>query len=404
MSESSTLKSQTETWIERGQASVMNTYNRFPVALKRGAGCQMWDVDGKRYLDFLSGIAVNSLGHGHEKLVSALNAQMADLMHCSNLYWIPAQIELAELLVKNSPFDKAFFCNSGAEAVESALKLARKYGKTKHNATRTKVIAMTNSFHGRTYGAMTLTGQAKYQADFTPLVPDVIHVPFNDFVALQAAMTPEICAIILEPIQGEGGIQPADPAYLKQVRTLCDAQDIVLIFDEVQTGIGRTGKLFSFQHAGVQPDVIALAKGLGGGFPIGAMLAVDKVAAAFQPGDHASTFGGNPMACTAGKIVLEALLQDGLLSHAAEMGTYLQMRLQELQQQFPAIQNVRGLGLMQGIELNQPVADIVKECLENGLLLVGAGANVIRFVPPLTVGKVEIDEALQILSNLLRRR
>jgi acetylornithine/N-succinyldiaminopimelate aminotransferase len=402
MSESSTLNTQTKTWIERGGACVMNTYNRFPVALKRGVGCEVWDVDGKRYLDFVSGIAVNSLGHGHEKLVSALSAQMAELMHCSNLYWISAQIELAELLVKNSPFDQAFFCNSGAEAVESALKLARKYGKTQ-NSKRTKVIAMQNSFHGRTYGAMTLTGQAKYQADFTPLVPDVIHVPFNDFSALQQAITPEVCAIILEPVQGEGGIQPADPAYLKQVRALCDAQDIVLIFDEVQTGIGRTGKLFGFEHGGVQPDVIALAKGLGGGFPIGAMLAVDKVAAAFQPGDHASTFGGNPMACTAGKIVLEALLQEGVLDHAAEMGTYLQMRLQELQQEFPAIQNVRGIGLMQGIELNQPAAGIVKECLENGLLLVGAGANVIRFVPALTVGKAEIDEALQILSDVFRR-
>lgn len=395
---SSAMLQDTQTdWIARGQQVVMNTYGRFPIVIELGEGCTLFDVNGKSYLDFVSGIAVNNLGYQHPVWMAELSEQLGKFAHCSNLYWNPPQIELAELLTRFSAFDRVFFCNSGAEAVEAALKLARKYGKH-----RKHVIAMENSFHGRTYGAMTLTGQPKYHKNFEPLVPEISYAAFNNFEAVSAQVTQETCAILIEPIQGEGGIQPANPDFLKKVRALCDEKDIVLIFDEVQCGIGRTGKLFGYENFDMTPDMIALAKGLGGGFPIGAMMAVEKVAV-FEPGDHASTFGGNALACKAGKAVLDTLLmnEQALLKHTVEIGNYLKSKLAELQKTQPMITDIRGMGLMIGIELDRTVASTVQKCIEQGLLLVGAGPNVLRFVPPLIVTKTEIDAAIAILTNVL---
>lgn len=398
----STLSATQTDWLNRGQSVLMNTYKQFPVALSHGEGCYLWDVNGKKYLDFVSGIAVNCLGYGHPALTEKLSEQAAKLLHCSNLYWNTPQVELAEMLTSVSAFSRVFFCNSGAEAVEAALKLARKASQVKYGQNRSTVIAMENSFHGRTYGAMSLTGQSKYHAGYAPLVSEIVHVPFNNLEALQAQLTEHVCAILVEPIQGEGGVQPADPQYLKALRAICDERDILLIFDEVQSGIGRTGKLFAYEWSGVAPDIITLAKGLGGGFPIGAMLVNEKAAPYFQPGDHASTFGGNPMACMAGKTVLSVLLEEDLLSNVMAQGTYLAQKLAALKALYPEkIQEVRGMKLMQGIELNQSVAPVIDACLERGLLLVGAGPNVIRFVPPLIVQTEQIDEAMHILADVL---
>jgi len=382
---------------EKGQEYVMNTYSRFPLAFSHGDGMYITDENGKTYLDFVAGIAVNCLGHGHKGLADAIAAQAQKLIHCSNLYWTKPQAELAEKLVQNSCFEKVFFCNSGAEAVEALLKLARKYGGAKN---KYEIITMEHSFHGRTIGALTATGQLKYQKGFAPLVPGVLHVPFNDFDALKAAVNHKTCAVLMEPVQGEGGIRPADAEYLKKVRQLCDEKDILLLFDEIQCGLGRTGSLFAYRHFGVEPDAVALAKGLGGGVPIGAMLAGPRCATTLQPGEHASTFGGNPLATAAGNVVLDELT-GGVVANAKAMGAYLREQLLALQAEFPCVQDVRGVGLLQGIELDKPVAPIVAACIEKGLLLVGAGVNVLRFVPALVVEKKHIDEAMQILRSAL---
>lgn len=391
-----------KTLVQRGSEVVMNTYSRFPVALERGEGTVVWDINGKKYLDFVAGIAVNCLGHNHKKLTAKIAEQASKLIHCSNLYYTEPQIELAEKLVKYSDFNKVFFCNSGAEANESALKLCRKYAKMK-GKEGSGIITMLKSFHGRTYGAVTATGQEKYQKGLDPLLPGISHVPFNDIKALKAAASKETCGILMEVIQGEGGIIPADKEYLKQVRQLCDELDILLIFDEVQTGIGRTGELFAYQCYGVVPDAVTSAKGLAGGVPIGALLANDKAAAAFQPGDHASTFGGNSLATAAGSVVIEELMESGLLEQVQKQGDFLKEKLEELKTKTDLIADIRGMGLIQGIELKIPAAPIITDCIEQGLLLVGAGANVIRFVPALIVSKEEIEEALKILEGALQR-
>ena len=375
----------------------MNTYGRFPLAFSHGEGMYITDEDGKTYLDFVAGIATNCLGHGHKKLAAAVAEQAQNLIHCSNLYWTKPQTSLAEKLITNSCFDKAFFCNSGAEAVEAVLKLARKYGGA---TNRYEIITMEHSFHGRTMGALSATGQIKYQKGFSPLVPHIKHVPFNDFDALRAAATRKTCAILLEPVQGEGGIRPADVEYLKKVRRLCSDEDILLMFDEIQCGIGRTGSLFAYQHFGVEPDAVALAKGLGGGMPIGAMLAAKKCSTTLGPGEHASTFGGNPLATAAGNVVLDELL-GGVLANAKTMGEYLREQLLALQKDFSCIVDVRGVGLLQGIELNKLAAPVVKACINKGLLLVNAGTNVVRFVPALIVEKKHIDEMIAVLRNAL---
>lgn len=386
--------------IENGMNAVMNTYGRFPLVLEKGEGVYVWDEQGKKYLDFVAGIAVNALGHSHPGLCAAIAAQAKEMIHVSNLYWTKPQVELAQKLVANSCFDKVFFCNSGAEAIEGCLKLSRKYAD-KAGSDKTEIIAMENSFHGRTFGAVTVTGQTKYQKGLAPMLPGIDHVPFNQLEAVHARVTEKTGAILLEPIQGEGGIHPAALTFLQGLRKLCDEKDIMLIFDEVQCGVGRTGKLFAYEHYGVQPDALVLAKGLAGGVPIGALLAKEKFAQAFSPGDHASTFGGNPLAAASGGVVIDELLENGLLRHVQEVGAYLIERLNDLKSKKTVINDVRGMGLMQGIELNVPVADIIQCCMENGLLLVNAGTNIIRFVPPLIVTKPEIDEALDILEQAL---
>lgn len=391
-----------EELINKGKKYVMNTYNYFPLIVEKGEGCYVWDVEGNKYLDFVSGIAVNALGYKNQEYIDNLTNQLNQISHCSNLYWNKPQIELAETLVENSCFDRVFFCNSGAEAIEASLKLARKYGKTQKGENCFEIITMKQSFHGRTLGAITATGQEKYQKDFTPLLPGIVYAEYNNFESVKEKVSENTCAILVEPIQGEGGIKPANPEFLKDLRSLCTEKNILLIFDEVQCGIGRTGKLFAYEHYGVEPDIIALAKGLGNGQPIGAMMAKENAAQAFQPGDHASTFGGNPVSCTAGLTVIKQLLNNGILQNAQSQGEYLKNKLIQLKKDLNIVSDVRGMGLMQGIELSVTVSEIIKKCMDKGLLLVGAGANVIRFVPPLIIKKKEIDQAMQILSSVLQ--
>lgn len=379
---------------------VMNTYSRFPLVIDRGEGCYLYDTDGKKYLDMCAGIAVNALGYSNEKLKNALKEQIDKLCHVSNLYYTEPQIKAAKLLVENSHFHQAFFCNSGAEANEAALKLARKYGKTK-SLEKTNIISMYESFHGRTYGAVSATGQEKYQKSFTPILPGFEYAIYNDIESLRQIINKETCAVILEVIQGEGGIKVGDKAYLQEVQKLCKTYDALLIVDEVQTGIGRCGTLFAYEQFGLEPDVVTLAKGLGGGVPVGAMLCNQK-ANVFVPGDHASTFGGNPLVTTAASVVLEELLAQGMLEEIKQVGDYLYAALTSLKEKYKMIKEVRGLGLMQGIELDRPAKEVIGKCIEQGMLVVGAGEKVIRFVPPLIVTKEQVDEGLGILEKAIQ--
>lgn len=384
-----------------GQQYVMNTYGRLPMALVKGEGAWVWDAEGRQYLDFVSGLAVNSLGHAHPKVVAAITKQAQALLHCSNLYWIEPQVKLAKCLVENSCAAKAFFCNSGAEANEGAIKLARKYANQNYGPEKYEIITATNSFHGRTLATITATGQTKYQKGFAPLPEGFTYVAFNDLAALEKAIGPHTCAVLLEPVQGEGGVIPADPAYLTGVKRLCEEKGLLLIFDEVQSGLGRTGKFLAYQHYGVEPDIITLAKALGGGFPIGAMLAKDHVAQAFQPGDHASTFGGNPLASSAALAAMETLLMEGVLENTQVVGAYFKAKLTELIGQFSFVKEVRGMGLMLGLELTIEGKDIVARCLEQGLLINCTNVNVLRFLPPLIISQAEVDQALEILKKAI---
>jgi acetylornithine/N-succinyldiaminopimelate aminotransferase len=384
---------------------LMNTYTRFPVLLRKGRGMKVWSSDGKEYLDFVGGVAVNILGHCHPRVVVAIQKQAQRLIHVSNYYHIEPQIKLAKLLVENSFADKVFFCNSGAEAMEAAIKLARKYGKEHIDPGRFEIIAANNSFHGRTIAAITASGQEKLQRGFEPLVPGFRHVPFNNIQALRDAVTGNTCAILLEPIQGEGGVRIPEEDYLKAVRDLCNEHNILLILDEVQTGMGRTGKLFAHEHFGITPDIMAMAKGLGGGVPIGAMLATDKVAAGFQPGNHASTFGGNPLVCAAGVATLETLLEDGfILDQCNRMSVYFVKRLEKLKTKFPSVvKEIRGKGLLLGMELTTEGDPIVRACLEKGLLINCTAGNVLRFIPALIVQRKDIDQLIDALQGILSR-
>jgi acetylornithine/N-succinyldiaminopimelate aminotransferase len=384
---------------------LMNTYTRFPVLLRKGRGMKVWSSDGKEYLDFVGGVAVNILGHCHPRVVVAIQKQAQRLIHVSNYYHIEPQIKLAKLLVENSFADKVFFCNSGAEAMEAAIKLARKYGKEHIDPGRFEIIAANNSFHGRTIAAITASGQVKLQRGFEPLVPGFRHVPFNNIQALRDAVTGNTCAILLEPIQGEGGVRIPEEDYLKAVRDLCNEHNILLILDEVQTGMGRTGKLFAHEHFGITPDIMAMAKGLGGGVPIGAMLATDKVAAGFQPGNHASTFGGNPLVCAAGVATLETLLEDGfILDQCNRMSVYFVKRLEKLKTKFPSVvKEIRGKGLLLGMELTTEGEPIVRACLEKGLLINCTAGNVLRFIPALIVQRKDIDQLIDALQGILSR-
>jgi acetylornithine/N-succinyldiaminopimelate aminotransferase len=389
-------------WIEKADKYIMKTYGRYPLVPVKGEGCYLWDADGKRYLDFLAGVAVNNLGHCHPAVTKALTKQAAELIHCSNYYHIPQQIELAELLCTNSFADKAFFCNSGAEANEAAIKLARRYSREKFGADRYEIITALSSFHGRTMATVSATGQEKVQKFFDPLLHGFRHVPFNDAAALRAAVSPCTCAVMLEPIQGEGGVVVPSAEYLREVREICNENGLILIFDEVQVGMGRTGKLFAHEHFGITPDIMTLAKALAGGAPIGTMLATDELASAFTPGTHGSTFGGNPLVTAAGIATVRAILEEGILNRTEEIGEYLTGELEALAKKFPEIiTEVRGIGLMIGVQLAVPGADIVKKALERGLLLNCAQEKVLRFVPPLIIGKKEVDEMLTTLTGIL---
>lgn len=388
-------------WIERGEKVVMKTYSQFPLIYKEGNGVVVKDDTGKEYIDFVSGIAVNCLGYNNEKYNTAVIKQLSKFNHCSNLYWNKPSIEVAEILVENSDLDKVFYCNSGAEANEAAIKLARKYAKKFKHEEAVEIISMKQSFHGRTIAAITATGQTKYQKGLSPLLPGIKYAEFNDFESVEKLVSEKTCAIMIEPIQGEGGIIPAKKEFLQNVRKLCSKQNIVLIFDEVQCGVGRTGELFAYQCYEVAPDIVTLAKGLGGGLPIGAMLAKDKIAEGFEPGDHASTFGGNPVVCSGSKVILNELLNNGLLQHIKEVGEYLAKKLKDLQLKHSCITDIRGFGLMQGIEVDYNIKDIVTKAMENGLLLVGAGKNVIRFVPPLIITKDEVNKGITILDSVM---
>lgn len=379
---------------------IMGTYKRFPLVLVRGRGMLVWDNDGKEYLDFVAGIAVCSLGHSHPRVVEAIQKQAETLMHVSNLYYIEPQARFAKLLVDHSFADKVFFCNSGAEANEGAIKLARKYSRERMGAGKDEIIAMEESFHGRTLAAITATGQPKYQAGFDPLPAGFKHVPFNDVQALEEAVTERTCAILVEPIQGEGGIRIPSADYLREVRRICDKRSLLMILDEVQVGIGRTGSLFAYEHDGVKPDIMTLAKALGNGFPLGALLATDAVASVFVPGTHASTFGGNPLAMAAGLATLETIFEEGVLENCRNMGDYFIRKLKSLQKKYDFVKEVRGRGLMIGVEIDIDGPNIVNRCMSRGLLINCTSANVLRFVPPLIIMEADIDRGVLLLDEV----
>jgi predicted acetylornithine/succinylornithine family transaminase len=391
--------------IENSNTYLMNTYKRFPIVLRKGRGIKVWGADGKEYLDFVGGIAVNALGHCYPKVVIALQKQAQRLIHVSNFYHIEPQIKLGKLLVEHSFADKVFFCNSGAEANEAAIKLARKYAKEHIGPERFEIITTHNSFHGRTLGALSATGQEKFQKGFEPLLPGFKHVPFDDVTALEKAITKKTCAVMLEPVQGEAGVKVPAPDYLKKVREICDAHGILLILDEVQTGIGRTGKLFAYEHFGITPDIMTLAKAMGGGAPIGAMLATEKVSEAFKPADHGTTFGGNPLVCAAALATIETILDDGLiLDQCRRMGAYLMDKLNSLKKEFSSIiLDVRGMGLLIGMEITRDCAPVVKACMDRGLLINCTAGTVLRFMPPLIVEEDDIDRMTEILQEVFER-
>ena len=381
--------------------NIMNTYRRFPIALRKGSGTRLWDVNGKEYLDLVAGIAVCNLGHCHPNVVAAIKDQADNLMHVSNLYYTEKQAQLARLLVENSFADKVFFCNSGAEANEAAIKLARKYAHENMEPDKFELITMKDSFHGRTMATITATGQEKFQFGFTPLLAGFSYVPFNDLTALEKAITAKTCGIMLEPIQGEGGVIIPDAQYLAGVRDICDRHGILFIMDEVQTGIGRTGKLFAYEYSKIKPDIMTLAKALGNGFPVGAMLATNKIAKAFGPGNHASTFGGNPLAMAAAVATVKTMLQDGILEQSCKTGEYFLSQLKKLRQKHQIITEVRGRGLMLACGLSVEGSDVVNECLKRGLLINCIGGKTLRFVPPLIITTQEVDQAIDILDVVM---
>lgn len=394
----------TEDIQQRSAHAIMNTYARFPVNLVRGKGCKLYDAEDREYLDFVAGVAVNALGHGHPDLVTAVARQAQRLIHASNLFYSEPQVQLAEQLVSRSFADKVFFCNSGAEANETALKLARKYSFQKYGPNRHDVICMNHSFHGRTLATLTATGQSKVRHGFAPLPQGFKYADLNDCSSVERLIDDNTAAVMLEPIQGEGGVVVADGSFLKHVQALCRQRDVLLIVDEVQTGMGRTGTLFAYERYAVRPDIMTLAKGLGGGLPIGACLATDAVAQAFDPGSHGSTFGGNPLACAAALVVLNALIDDNLLERSRTTGAYLSKGLHELQHRIPLIREVRGLGLLQGLALSMEGKPIVESCLARRVLINCTMDTVLRFVPPLIVTNDEVDRLLEVLSDVFTRR
>ncbi len=385
------------TLADRGDATLMHTYGRFPIELVSGDGCRVTDSAGRSYLDMVAGIAVSSLGHRHPAVVAALAAGAEGLIHTSNLYWTEPMVRLAERLTAAAGMDRAFFCNSGAESVEAAIKLARKA-----RPGRPGIVVFSQSFHGRTMGALSATARPRYQEPFLPLLPDVQVVPFGDAAAAEAAIGPDIGLVLAEPVQGEGGVRPAPPGFLERLRERCDDAGALLVFDEVQSGMGRTGTFFAFQSDGVVPDAVTTAKALAGGLPMGALLARGEAAEAFEPGDHASTFGGGPLVAGVANAVLDVILADGFLAEVRSKGDHLRSGLHRVSDRHRSVDGVRGRGLMHGVALSEPRAgEVVDAARELGMLTCPAGADVVRFVPPLVITRDEIDEALEILGDAL---
>ncbi len=387
--------------MQQADQHIAATYLRFPVVFTKGQGATLWDSEGRAYTDFVAGIAVCALGHAHPRIAQAAAEQMNRLVHVSNLYYTQPQTELAAQLTANSFADRVFFGNSGAEANEAAIKLARKYFSSKGETHRWEIIAMQQSFHGRTMATLSATGQDKIRQGFEPVLQRFHFVPYNDIDALERQITDSTCAVMLEPLQGEGGVCLPDPEYIQAVRRLCDQTGVLLIFDEVQTGMGRTGRLFAHQHFGIEPDIMTLAKALANGLPIGAMLARENVAQAFSAGSHASTFGGGPVITAAALEVLKIIQEENILEHCTQMGAYFVKRLEALRARHEVAEEVRGLGLLLGLKLKVDGAPIVKACMEKGFLINCVQNNILRFIPPLIIKKEEIDKLIECLDRIL---
>ncbi|MGD9232075.1 MAG: aspartate aminotransferase family protein [Desulfobacterales bacterium] len=391
----------TQEIIKKADQVIAKTYKRFPIVVAKGEGCMLWDTDGKKYTDFVAGIAVCNLGHAHIGVSKALSMQANTLFHVSNLYYTIPQVELASRLAENSFADRVFFCNSGAEANEAGIKLARKYFKEKGESGRYRIISMEHSFHGRTMATLSATGQDKIKQGFEPVLEGFDCVPFNDIDALRRKIGPSSCAVLIEPIQGEGGVRCPDAGYLEAVRQVCDETGMLLIFDEIQTGMGRTGKLFAYEHFGIAPDIMTLAKALANGLPIGAMLAREEVAEAFGPGSHASTFGGTPVVTAASLEVVRVLLEENIIDHCKKIGVYFKERLSWLKNRHELIEDVRGMGLLLGMKLKIEGDQIVASCMEKGFLINCIQGNILRFIPPLIIEKEEIDALAACLDEIL---
>lgn len=391
-------------YIDQAEKDLLHTYNRYQVVLDRGDGVYLYDMEGKKYLDFCAGIAVFALGYHNERYNAALKEQIDKLIHTSNYYYNVPAISAAKKLKKVSGMDRVFFTNSGAEAVEGAIKAARKYAYLKDGRTDHEIIAMEHSFHGRTMGALSVTGNPKYREAFEPMIGNIKFAALNDFESVLSKVTDKTCAILFETVQGEGGIFPAEEAFMKQVEKLCRERDILLILDEIQCGMGRTGSYFAFQRYGIKPDIMTTAKALGCGVPVGAFLMTEKVAQhSLTSGDHGTTYGGNPLACAAINVVLDLFEENHIIDNVKETGDYLAQKLDELAARYDSIETRRGIGLMQGLVFRRPVGGIIQAALDKGLILINAGPNIIRFVPPLVIGREHVDEMIAILESCLEQ-
>ena len=386
--------------MKRADQVIAATYQRFPVAFEKGRGCKLWDTEGRCYTDFVAGIAVCNLGHAHPRISEVVSRQAETLLHVSNLYYTLPQVYLAAWLVENSFADRVFFGNSGAEANEAAIKLARRYFKDRGEENRFRIVTMERSFHGRTLATLSATGQKKVRKGFDPVLDGFDFVPFNDEKALQAQIGSATCAVMLEPIQGEGGVRCPDEKYLQTVRKICDETGTLLIFDEIQTGMGRTGQLFAYKHFGIEPDIMTLAKALANGLPIGAMMARETIAAAFGPGSHASTFGGTPIVTAAALEVCKILMEDRVIENGKAAGSYFKEKLLELKDRHAIIEDVRGLGLLLGMKLKIDGAPVVKQCMQNGFLINCIQDRILRFIPPLIISEEEIDQLIECLDGI----
>lgn len=387
--------------IEQAENALLHTYNRYQIVLEKGEGVYLYDDEGKKYLDFAAGIAVCSLGYGHPRYTKALKSQVERLMHTSNLFYSKPAAEAAERLKRAAQMDRVFFTNSGTEAIEGALKAARKYAYTKQSG-KYEFIAMNHSFHGRSMGAVAVTGNENYRTPFEPLISGVKFAEYNNLESIKAKINDKTCAIIIEPIQGEGGIYPADKEFLEGVRALCDEHDILLIFDEIQCGMGRSGEMFAWQKYGVKPDIMTMAKAIGNGVPAGAFAMTEEVAEnSLKPGDHGTTYGGNPLVCAAVNEVLKIFEEEQILEHVQKITIYLEERLEKLTAENPNVEARRGMGLIQGLVLKKPVQEVIAKCMEEGLIVISAGGNVLRLLPPLVITKEHVDEMMQKLEKAL---